>query len=121
MTSKNTAFLPGYVDSLKYSQAKACYKEKVDKIGGLDQYKTTRSEWEDNIDLWPSVHVAMYLLPTPSFYTGEDLVNYKSMDCYCQFLAGWIREILIKTPSETLRVVIAKVSYTVCTFVYSYL
>ena len=105
MTSKNIAFLPGYIDSLKNSQAKARYKEKVDKIGGLDPYETTRSEWEDNIDLWPSVtsvHIAMYLLVTPSPYTGEDLINYKSMDCYCHFLAGWVREILIKVPSELL-------------------
>lgn len=85
----------------------------MDKIGGLDPYETTRSEWEGNIDLSPSVtsvHNAMYLLVTPSRYTGEDLVNYKSIDCYCHFLAGWVREILIKAPSETLKVVFAKVS-----------
>ena len=33
----------------------------------------------------------MYLLVTPSPYSGEDLVNYKSMDCYINFLSGWVR------------------------------
>ena len=54
-------------------------------IGGLDPYETVRSEWLDDMDLWPSVtcvHIVMYLLLTPSPYSGENLVNYRSMDCY---------------------------------------
>lgn len=57
-----------------------------------------------------SVHVDMYLLVTPSPYTSEDLVNYKSMDCYVNFLSGWVREVMVKAPSDHLRVVIARVS-----------
>ena len=65
------------------------------------------------VDLWPSitcVHIAMYFLITPSSYTGDDLLNYKSMDCYNNFLSGWVREILVKAPTDELQVVIAKVS-----------
>ena len=65
-------------------------------IGGLDPYETARNEWLDDVDLWPSVtsiHIGMYLLVTPSPYTGKDLVNYKSLDCYINFLSGWVREI----------------------------
>ena len=51
----------------------------------------------------------MYLLVTPSPYSGDDLVNYKSMDCYINFLSGWVREILVRAPSNNLRVIIAKV------------
>ena len=89
-------------------------------IGGLDPYETVRREWLDDIDLWPSVtyvNVAMYLLLTPSPYSGEDLVNYKSMDCYVNFLSGWVREILVKAPSDGLRVVIAKVSFGIITII----
>ena len=38
----------------------------------------------------------MYLLVTPSPYTGEDVMNYKSLDCYKTFLSGWVREILVR-------------------------
>lgn len=121
MAAKDTVFSPGYIDSLQDPQAKVRYKENLDKIGGLDPYETTKSQWKDDVELWPSVtsiHIAMYLLVTPSPYTGEDLVNYKSMDCYRHFLAGWVREILVKSPNETCRVVIAKVSILLIIYIY---
>jgi hypothetical protein len=40
------------------------------------------------------------ILVTPSPYSGNDLVNYKSMDCYINFLSGWVREILVRSPSD---------------------
>ena len=63
------------------------------------------------------VNVAMYLLLTPSPYSGEDLVNYKSMNCYVNLLSGWVREILVKAPSDGLRVGIAKVSFGMITII----
>ena len=55
----------------------------------------------------------MYLLATPSPYSGDELMNYKSMDCYQNFLAGWVREVVVRSVqsndgSENI-VVIAKV------------
>ncbi len=103
MNLKNKALLAGYFSSLEDSKARTRYKEKLDTIERLDPYEIERNEWQDDVDLWPSVtsvHVAMYLLVTPSPYTGDDLVNYKSMDCYCNFLAGWVREILVKAPNN---------------------
>ena len=48
---------------------------------------------------------------TPRTYMGDELLNYKSMDCYVHFVSGWVREILVLAPpSEDLRVVISKVS-----------
>ena len=93
------------------ADGKKRYLEMLSKIGGLDQYQTARNEWLDDIDLWlsvTSVHIGMYLLVTPSPYTGKDLVNYKSLDCYMNFLSGWVREILVKKQGDN-RVVIAKV------------
>ena len=86
--------------------------DKLSVIGGLDPYETGKNEWIDDVDLWPSVtcvHIGMYLLVTPSPYTGEDLINYKSLDCYINFISGWVREILLKEV-EDKRVVIAKVT-----------
>ena len=49
------------------------------------------------------------LLLNPSPYSKDDLLNYKSLDCYINFTNGWVREILVKT-FENKRVVISKVS-----------
>ena len=112
-STKKACFLPEYLNSLESTESKKRYREKLSIIGCLDPYETVKSQWCDDIDLWPGitcVHIAMYLLITPSPYTGDELLNYKSMDCYVHFLSGWVREILVLAPSEDLRVVISKVS-----------
>ena len=48
------------------------------------------------------------VLYSASPYTGEDLLNYKSLDCYINFVSGWVREVLVKV-FDKKRVVIAKV------------
>ena len=61
--------------------------------------------------LYTHIHVGMYLLLRSSAYSKEDLLNYKSMNCYVNFLSGWVREVLVKTVADNrLRIVIAKVS-----------
>ncbi len=62
---------------------------------------------------YPSSYV--YLLYTPSRYTGEDLLNYKSLDCYINFVSGWVREVLVKTFDEK-RVVLGKVRHAVANY-----
>ena len=114
--AKRRPFVEGYLSSIQDQDAKKRYTDKLDAIGGLDPYETEKKEWKDDIDLWPSithVHIGMYLLITPSPYTGEQLLNYKSLDCYRNFLAGWVREILVRAVSDfrgaERRVLIAKV------------
>ena len=51
----------------------------------------------------------MYLLPSP--YIGEDLLNYKSLDCFHKFLAGWVRDVLVAEHDEK-RILTAMVSQT---------
>lgn len=105
--------LGGYFASLKDSNGRSRYLEKLCILGGMDPYETGRSEWQDEVDLWPSIthiHVGMYLLHRPSPYTGDDLLNYKSLDCYTNFISGWVREVLVKV-KDTKRVVIAKVRH----------
>ena len=57
------------------------------------------------------LHVGLYLLLNPSPYTNKDLQNYKSMDCYVNFVSGWVRELLVKQTGAN-RLVIAKVKQT---------
>ena len=94
-TSKRL-MLGGYFSTLKESEAKKRYISKLSVIGD----ESERKEWQDDVDLWPSItyiHLGMYLLVTPSPYTGEDLMNYKSLDCYVNFISGWVREVLVKS------------------------
>ena len=54
----------------------------------------------------------MYLLVTPSLYTGENLLNYKSLNSYKNLLSGWVGEVLVRSVGDEggeKRVVIAKI------------
>ena len=108
---KKRLLLGGYFASLQDTHGKARYLEKLSILGGFDPYESEKSQWLDDIDLWPSIthiHLAMYLLYTPSRYTGEDLLNYKSLDCYINFVSGWVREVMVKVFDQK-RVVLGKV------------
>lgn len=91
VSSTDKGILPEYYSSLQDEKAKERYVEKILYVGGLDPYKIPRKEWSDLIELWPGItqiHIGMYLLLTPSPYSREDLLNYKSLDCYKNFVAG---------------------------------
>ena len=110
--ARKAAILPGYISTLQDSTSKERYLEKLKLIGGNDPYEIQLSLWLDDVDLWPSttyIHVGMYLAFSPSPYTGEDLLNYKSLDCYRRFVAGWVREVLVYVASADKRVITAKV------------
>ena len=77
--------LPGYFESMQKKESKERYLEKLKSIEGQDPYEISRKEWIDDVDCWPDVtyiNVGMYLLFSPSPYTQEQLMNYKSLDCY---------------------------------------
>ena len=81
-------------------------------VNGIDPYALAKEEWYDNVDLWPAVtqvHTCIYLLLTPSPYSQNDLLNYKSIDSYRNFVEGWVRQVLVKAVGEK-RIVIGKVS-----------
>ena len=78
----------------------------------LDPYEMARDEWKDDVELWPAIsqiHIEMYLLLNPSPYSKDDLLKYKSMDCYINILSRWVREVLAKE-IDNKRIVIAKVA-----------
>ena len=105
--------LPGYFESLEQKESKERYLEKLKSIEGQDPYEISRKEWMDDVDCWPDVtyiNVGMYLLFAASPYTQEQLMNYKSVDCYQNFANGWVREVLCKKFGEN-RLLIAKVSF----------
>ena len=96
---RKRVLIGAYFGSLQDSEGKARYLEKLSMLDGFDPYESEKSQWHDDIDLWPSIthiHLAMYLLYTPSQYTGDDLLNYKSLDCSLNFVSGWVREVMVK-------------------------
>ena len=96
---KKRLLLSGYFSSMKDQDAKKRYMDKLHVISRVDPYETEKKEWKDNVDLWPSithVNLRMYLLVTPGPYSGEDSLNYKSLDCYRNFLSGWVRAVLVR-------------------------
>ena len=114
-TMAASGLLPSYQESIKSVEDKKRYLEKLAFIGGDDPYSIPTEEWQDDVASWPAItyiHVGLYLLFTPSPYTKEDLENYKSMDSYERFLAGWVREVLVKRCSGDIVLMVAKVSYT---------
>ena len=106
-----SAFLPDYYDTIFDAKSKQRYTEKLKLVKGIDPYAITKKEWLDDVDLWPAIthiHVCMYLMATPSPYTATDLLNYKSLDFYQNFVRGWVRQVLVKSV-DNKRIVIGKV------------
>lgn len=103
---------PGYSSTLVDEDSKERYANKLQLINGIDPYEILKGEWQDNVDLWPAIthiHVCMYLILTPSPYSEKDLLNYKSLDCYQNFVRGWVRQVFVKSVDDK-RIVIGKVS-----------
>ena len=68
---------------------------KADLYKDADPSEIPRKEWTDDLDIWPAItyiHVGIYLLFKESPYTQDQLMNDKSLQCYQNFVNGWVRE-----------------------------
>ena len=104
-------FLPNYSATLTSEASKRRYSDKLKLVDGIDPYEVDKKEWTDDVDLWPAithVHACMYLIITPSPYSENDMLNYKSLDSYQNFVKGWVRQVLVKAVGKK-RIVIGKV------------
>ena len=108
---RNQPILKGYRAALEGAEHQRRYDKKLAFAEGKDPYEMAQSDWIDDVDAWPGIthiHLGMYLIVKPSPYTGEALLNYKSMDCYEKFLARWVHGIQVhKLPSNDNRIVTA--------------
>ena len=104
--------IPGYASTvLSDKDSKKRYKYKLQFTDGLDPYEIPKKEWIDDVELWPGVthiHACMYLILTPSPYIENDLLNFRSIDCYQNFVKGWVREILVKSVDDKRIVIYRK-------------
>ena len=102
-------FLPGR--TLLSDASKKRYSDKLKLMDGIDPYEVAKNEWKDDVDLWPAVthvHVCMYLILTPSPYSEKDMLNYKSVDSYQNFVKGWVKQVLVRAVGNK-RIIIGKV------------
>ena len=102
-----------YYEALTSDASKTRYQAKIRLIDGIDPYEVAKKEWRDDVDLWPAithVNACMYLILTPSPYSDQDMLNYKSLDSYQNFVKGWVRQVLTKKAGPDKRIVIGKVS-----------
>ena len=81
MASGESALFPGYKANIVDLPSKQRYEEKLQMIGGQGPYEMPK-DWKLRIDKWQSttyIHVGMHFAFSPSPYTGDDLLNYKSL------------------------------------------
>ena len=91
----SSGLLPGYSKTLVSEDSKRRYREKLKIINEINPYELSKKEWQDDVNLWPAitqVHICMYLILTPSPYSDKDMLNYKSLDSYQNFVKGWVRQ-----------------------------
>ena len=91
--------LKGYRAAISDMRCQERYDQKLTLIGGEDPYELPQSAWIDDVDAWPAItyiHIKMYLVYSSSPYTSEALMNYKSLDCYQRFVAGWVNGVYVR-------------------------
>ena len=81
-------FLPGYSGTLLSDASKKRHSDKLNLMDGVDPYEVAKHEWKDDVDLWPAV--------TPSRYSEKDMLNYKSVDSYQNFIKGWVKQVHVR-------------------------
>ena len=108
------ALLTGYSLAIADRASKERYEAKIQQIDGVDPYEIPLGEWSEDLEDWPSithVHACMYLILTPSPYSDKDMLNYKSLDSYRNFVKGWVRCVLVKKVGDK-RLVAGKVNHS---------
>lgn len=88
---------------MQFRESEQRYFEKTKDVSGEDPYESLRNQWID-VDSWPNLTYVSSKNP----YTEDQLMNYKSLDCYQNFLNEWFREVFNQIFEEK-RLLIAKV------------
>lgn len=116
----HSPMLSAYCETLD-EVTKKRYVEKVRMIG-FDPFKLKKSEFKDELKLWPSVEypdIVNYLLVQTSWRTKEEMKAYKSLESYNFFVSGWVHSILAKEVQPDKVLIFSRVSEChtfTCTF-----
>ena len=88
--------LSGYSSTTRRGIQKR-YTEKLELVDVIDPYEVAKGIWQDDVD------------PSSESLLRKDCLNLKSLDCYQNFVRGWVRQVLMK-PVCDKQIVIRKVS-----------
>ena len=89
--------LSSYADNLE----KACYKEKISLINGVDLFgKVTEGEQFDGYPPVEDCDLVSYLVLQTSFIGRSQFKARKGLEVYNQFVNGWTKEVNIRKIAE---------------------
>lgn len=94
-----------YRDTLS-RDARDRYVDKIGTINGLDQYENPNKEWSTDDELLPHfciTDIFGYLVCFVSAYTSEQFRSYKSLESHVQFTNGWVKELQIIKPANSIQ------------------
>lgn len=92
---------------------KSRYDEKLKIIDNIDPYLLSPHELSLNVSDLPNItlmDLVNYLILSSSFYTGQQLKAYKSLQAYKHYESGAVLTILAKQINADAFVIIGKVS-----------
>ena len=68
----------------------------------------------DFVGLWLQLaygDIYNHLVISTSYYTGQQMKAYKSLEAYNYFISGWVQQVCHKTLENDKELLIAKVRY----------
>ncbi|KAJ8911112.1 hypothetical protein NQ315_003374 [Exocentrus adspersus] len=86
--------------------------KKIEIINGIDPYTLDRDRVKASLDSVPDVTImdmVNYLILSRSFYTGQQMKAYKSLQAYKFYEAGFVQDVFGEKINENACVVIGKV------------
>ncbi|XP_057716272.1 uncharacterized protein LOC130931462 isoform X2 [Corythoichthys intestinalis] len=91
------------------------YVEKLQLIHSPDPYFMPKSMFFDPLSspslpdiCYPDIY--NYLVHTKSAYSHESLKNFKSLEAYKYFVAGWVKQVLVHENSAGIYLVLEKIT-----------
>ena len=111
-----------YFKDLDKEHAKR-YLEKISVIESTDPYCLKRVDMSKDVLLFPLVtypDIVNYMLFAPSPLTRDKLKCYKSLDTYCHFVSGWVKEISVKVYSNGKILITGRVCWILSSPRFSY-
>lgn len=108
-------FRSAYYSTLE-GDVKCRYDKKIEIIDNFDPYAIPPGECDLHVYKLPNItmmDLVNYLILTHSYYTGQQLKAYKSLQAFKQYESGSIQAIMAKQINNEAFVVISKVRDTV--------
>lgn len=95
------------------ADVKRRYEDKLVVIDNVDPFMFSVGDLSLDLNLLPKVEMmdlVNYLILTHSFYTGQQLKAYKSLQAYKYYESGFVQEVLAKKINSNAFVVVGKVT-----------